>query len=465
VSQPASQTIQSLSSATLTVSATGSEALSYQWYRGNLGSTTSPVGTNSPSFNTPALSVTTRYWVKISNAFGEISSNSVLVTVEANTAPTISDIAAQSIGLGGNTGAISFTIGDAHVPATSLTLTAASNNTALVPNANIVFGGSGVNRTVSVTPLSTQSGTATITVTVSDGSLTASDTFVLTVDSPPPSGFSLIPAGAFTMGDTLDGAYDAPIRTVNVSSFYMEHNLVSKAQWDSLRAWAINNGYSDLTTGEGKGANHPVHSITWHQMIKWCNARSEQEGLTPVYYTDGAQTTVYRTGEVDVTNAQVKWNANGYRLPTEAEWEKAARGGLSGKRFPWGDTISHSQANYYASAAAESYDLSGATDDYHPTYKNGDFPHTSPVGSFAANGYGLYDMAGNMVQWCWDFYGYYPSGTLTDPRGASSGWGRFLRGGSWSDGAVLCRAAYRNDTYPSNSYHSIGFRVVRSSVP
>jgi formylglycine-generating enzyme required for sulfatase activity len=266
------------------------------------------------------------------------------------------------------------------------------------------------------------------------------------------------------MGDALDGAADAPTRTVNVSAFYMAQNLVTKAQWDTVRTWAISNGYSDLAAGAGKASNHPVQTISWFQMVKWCNARSQQEGLTPVYYTNDAQTTVYKTGDVNVTNVQVKWSANGYRLPTEAEWEKAARGGLSGKRFPWGDTISHSQANYYASTSY-SYDLSGAVNNYHPSYFTGSFPYTSPVGSFAANGYGLHDMAGNVWQWCWDWKGTYDTGTPTDPRGISSGSLRVRRGGCWIDGASYCRVANRESAGPSNAYVSFGFRVARSSVP
>jgi formylglycine-generating enzyme required for sulfatase activity len=278
-----------------------------------------------------------------------------------------------------------------------------------------------------------------------------------------PTGFSLIPAGSFTMGDALDGSGDPP-HTVNVSTFYMAQNLVTKAQWDTVRTWGISNGYSDLAAGAGKASNHPVQSISWFQMVKWCNARSQQEGLTPVYYTNDAQTTVYKTGDVNVTNVQVKWSANGYRLPTEAEWEKAARGGLSGKRFPWGDTISHSQANY-RSFSSYSYDLSGSVNNYHPTYATGSMPYTSPVGSFAANGYGLYDMAGNVLQWCWDWYGTYDTGTPTDPRGVSSGTNRVVRGGSWDYYATGCRVAERRANGQFNPDNSIGFRVARSSVP
>jgi formylglycine-generating enzyme required for sulfatase activity len=248
-----------------------------------------------------------------------------------------------------------------------------------------------------------------------------------------------------------------------LDAFYMGKYEVTKAEWDEVRTWGLSNGYTDLAAGSGKASDHPVHSIDWYNMMKWCNARSQKEGLTPAYYTNDAQTTIYKTRSVNVTNTQVKWTANGYRIPTEAEWEKAARGGLSGKRFPWGDTISHSQANYRANSGI-SYDSSIS---YHPTYATGyDYPFTSPVGVFDANGYGLHDMAGNVYEWCWDWYGTYASGSQTNPRGATSGTYRVYRGGSWFSYASDSRVAYRYYSYyPTNSIYSIGFRVVRSSAP
>ena len=280
--------------------------------------------------------------------------------------------------------------------------------------------------------------------------VTASDTL-------PPAGFALIPAGSFTMGDALDGMSSAPTHTVNVSAFYMGKYEVTKALWDEVLTWGAANSYTDLSAGGGKASNHPVHTITWFDMVKWCNARSQKDGVTPVYTVSGA---VMKTG---TTAPTANWSANGYRLPTEAEWEKAARGGLNSKRFPWGDTISHSQANYYAYSGF-SYDLSGAVNNFHPSYTAGGYPYTSPVASFAANGYGLYDMAGNVWQWCWDSYGSYDPAVLTDPRGpAASGSDRVGRGGSWVNGANGCRVADRNYDSPSFSGVNFGFRVARSS--
>ena len=280
------------------------------------------------------------------------------------------------------------------------------------------------------------------------------------------SNFSLIPQGSFQMGNAMAAdtdITDAPIRTVNVSAFYMGRNLVTKTDWDTVRTWGQSHGYTDLTVGAGKAANHPVQTITWYDTVKWCNARSEMEGLTPCYYTDAAQTVVYRAGNADLASTMVKWAANGYRLPTVAEWEKAARGGLSGKRFPWGDTISESQANYYGNTG-NSYDL-GPNGHNSIGSIGGTDPYTSPVGSFPANGYGLYDMAGNVFKWCWDWYGPYAAGAQTDPRGAATGNARVILGGDWSYGAGYCRVAYRSPfNPPTNSQYNTGFRVARSVV-
>jgi len=276
------------------------------------------------------------------------------------------------------------------------------------------------------------------------------------------SGFSLIPAGSFQMGNAMAAdtdITDAPIRMVTVSSFHMGQNLVTKADWDAVRPWGLTHGYTDLSAGASKATNHPVGYVTWYDMVKWCNARSEMDGLTPCYTLSGA---VYRT----TNNSAVvcNWTANGYRLPSEAEWEKAARGGLSGKRFPWGDTISQSQANYRGAPGSYTYD-SGPAGYNSVGSIGGTNPATSPVGSFLANGFGLQDMAGNVWGWCWDWYGTYAAGAQTDPRGVASGATRVARGGNWANYAYCCRVAYRSYSLdPTSSSNSgIGFRVARRS--
>lgn len=280
---------------------------------------------------------------------------------------------------------------------------------------------------------------------------------VNSTDRPAPSGdLALIPGGPFEMGDTFS---ERPVHKVEVSAFSMDRYEVSKGLWDEVYGWGIDHGYSFDNPGQGKGESHPVHTVNWYDVVKWCNARSEMEGRTPAYYTSDSRNQVYRTGRLNIQNEWVSWNA-GYRLPTEAEWEKAARGGLSGQRFPWGDTITHDQANYY-SPSTYAYDIS-STRDYHPDYDEGGWPYTSPVGSFEANGYGLYDMAGNVWEWCWDWYGssYYGSSNANDPRGPDTGSDRVSRGGGWDHHAGYVRVANRYYFVPGFRFHDLGFRSV-----
>ena len=278
-----------------------------------------------------------------------------------------------------------------------------------------------------------------------------------------PESFALIPAGEFQMGDALDGMKDAPVHVVYVNAFYMAKHEVTKSLWDKVRVWARKHGYagwftmfSSISAGKAKAANHPVHSVTWHDVVKWCNARSEMEGLTPCYTVTG---TIYRTGYSDAVVCD--WNANGYRLPTEAEWEKAARGGLDGKRFPFGDTIGHGQANF-RNEGKEIYQT--GTIGFHPTHKTGNKPYTSPVQGFPANGYGLFNTVGNVSEWCWDRYGSYLP-TRKNPCGATSGRSRVYRGGSWNNTAFFCRLALRRYILPICDGYDVGFRVARGSVP
>jgi formylglycine-generating enzyme required for sulfatase activity len=305
---------------------------------------------------------------------------------------------------------------------------------------------------------SSQGDTATVTPTA-QAALPQPDQ----ADAGAPAGMALIPAGSFLMGDAFGEGYseELPVQTVGVSAFYMDTYEVTKGLWDEVATWAEAHGYDiNAASGSGKASDHPVCHVSWYEAVKWANARSEKEGLTPCYTVGGI---VYRSGESDY--ASYNWSASGCRLPTEAEWEKGARGGGDRSRFPWNSTneIQQARANYH-STTEYIYDTS-ATRGYHPDYSKDPVPYTSPVGTFAPNDYGLYDMAGNLLEWCWDWYdgSYYTVSPDADPRGPVAGTHRVRRGGSWFSLAFYCRVAHRDYNSPYIEKSTLGFRLVRAA--
>ena len=249
-----------------------------------------------------------------------------------------------------------------------------------------------------------------------------------------PNDFVRINGGTFTMGspanepERMDN--EGPQRQVTVSSFYMGRHEVTQKEYQDVMGSNPSNF---------KGENLPVEQVSWFDAIEYCNRRSQREGLTPAYTISGSG-----------SNRTVTWNrnANGYRLPTEAEWEYACRAGTT-TPFSTGANITTSQANYNG--------------NYAYTSVKGEYrQRTTPVGSFAPNAWGLYDMHGNVWEWCWGIYQYYPGGGQTDPAGTVSGITRVGRGGSWNSGGQYLRSAYRSYSYdPSDRYVNYGFRLVR----
>lgn len=247
--------------------------------------------------------------------------------------------------------------------------------------------------------------------------------------TPPNAGMVYVPAG-FTVG-TYGIHSNIGGQKVFTSGFFMDKTEISKATWDEVRTWALANGYSFDNTGLATNTNHPVVGVSWYDAVKWCNARSEKEGLSPVYYTDTSRTTVYKTGTVIIRSTFCNWSADGYRLPTRAEWSKAAWGGSTSGPYYWpsyygsgSEILNVGQANLFYTYAQRSHPW-----DFSATYTgtgnaalfafSGANYGTTPVGYYNGsqsisglalgvvisdmkNGFGLYDMAGNAAEWLWD---------------------------------------------------------------
>jgi formylglycine-generating enzyme required for sulfatase activity len=237
-----------------------------------------------------------------------------------------------------------------------------------------------------------------------------------------------IPGGTFQMGSDRGDADEQPVHSVTVRAFQMDKYEVTNQEY---RRFDPTHHSGEYRRHNLNGGEQPVVLVSWWDAVRYCNWRSRQEGLEECYDED--------TGECD-------FSRNGYRLPTEAEWEFAARGGYEGTWYPWGDKISRDDANY---------DGVGEADRWYAT---------APAGCFPANGYGLHDIAGNVYEWCHDWYHeeYYARSPESDPVGPGTGTYRVLRGGSWSDYPSYLRCANRSYGDPAVRYAILGFRCVRS---
>ena len=234
---------------------------------------------------------------------------------------------------------------------------------------------------------------------------------------------------------------DETQHSVTVSDFYMSKYELTQKEYEEITG----NHPSNFS-----GENLPVENISWLDAVAYCNARSEKDGLTPVYTIDGQN---------------VSWDrsANGYRLPTEAEWEYACRAGTT-TPFYMENSPSAEDANYYGHYPYEIEDNYFSQDNL--KVKPGEYRQTTvPVDSFSENPYGLYNMHGNVSEWVWDYYGEYPMDAQTDPAGPASGTLRVYRGGGWNDFAKNMRSAYRATLEQNKGSFNLGIRLVFNAAP
>ncbi len=223
----------------------------------------------------------------------------------------------------------------------------------------------------------------------------------------------LVPEGEYLMGSSDGESNEKPVHAVYLDAFYIDKYEVTNALYKKFMDATGHKAPKYWSNSRYNAPDQPVVAVSWHDAKAYANWAEE-------------------------------------RLPTEAEWEKSARGGLEGESYPWGDGISHNDANYIGIGRQE-----------------GRWDQAAPVGSFDPNGYGLYDMAGNVWEWCADWYdgSYYAKSPKENPNGPSSGMYRIFRGGSWHGNPYNLRVAFRNYDASTFMYYGLGFRCAKSITP
>jgi len=250
--------------------------------------------------------------------------------------------------------------------------------------------------------------------------------------------FVYVEGGTFQMGSVTGDFDEEPVHTVTVKSFIMSRTEVTQKEWFEVMGTTLKQQLDMAQQSDrrgrtlslhGEGDDYPMYYVNWYDAVEYCNKLSLKEGLTPVY-------------EVLINDIICDWNANGYRLPTEAEWEYAAKGGNKERK-----TFEYSGSKKVGAVA---------------WYVDNSERETKPVGTKAPNKLGLYDMSGNVWEWCWDWFSFYESDAQTGPKGPSVGKERVNRGGGWLSTANVVRVTYRAFFFPSDRSYVLGFRVVRN---
>lgn len=261
-----------------------------------------------------------------------------------------------------------------------------------------------------------------------------------------PKGFVYVPGGTFTMGDTRgEGESDElPTHSVTLDPFYMGKHLLTQAEYAAIMG-------SNPAHDYGEGDDYPVYYVSWYSALKYCNLRSMAEELSPCYTIDDSIDPA-DWGDVP-TSSNSTWNAaicdfgaNGYRLPTEAEWEYAARGTTNDPDYLYSGSNNIDAVAWY---------IDNTSPSLAPDYSS------KPVGTKARNALGLYDMSGNVYEWCWDWYSSYSADAQNNPTGPASESSRVRRGGYYESAAIYCRVSFRAHNDPSSYFRGIGFRLCR----